>query len=587
MHQNPQDSLPESLTVPRTDAVYLCHAYLTKVPLGAIEPFILAFSEPGETVVDPFAGSGMTGLAAERLGRRARVSDISVLGRHIGQGYATRVSPTELLEQMRAVVATARSSVGSLYQTTRLSDGRDVELVRTVWSFTYECPTCTTPLVYFSHLSPSGAPPKACPNCQTPFVRRTWPRALDVPVEVVVRGSNGKQVEQPVTSVDEGRIAIAEADPRLSQVPSLEIGVDREMYSRSGLGKVGLNETKAFFSARNAIVLYELRTAIEAVVDSAIRQKLLFAFTASLARASRRYQWGPKRPLNAQNQTYYIAPVYYEWNVFELFERKVEATIKASRLLAGSRPLLEESGAFEYRKASATHLDYLEDQSVDYVFTDPPFGSNLFYSDMSLFHEAWLSETTDPTNEAVVFTTGSRKKTSAARYEMLLADAFREAYRVLKPGRAMSVVFGNSSGEVWGFVQRALRDAGFSDPPIHVAVLDKGQRSVKGLNSGSEKVATVDLVMTVRKPEGGLRSTVSAGLIPSDVPGLIAQALAGLTAIDARNPSHVYARVLKEAIRQHRALDDLHLADVLSALSQAGYVLEPKSGLLVAPKRAA
>lgn len=571
--------------MPRTDAVYLCHAYLTKVPLGAIEPFVQAFTLPGETVVDPFAGSGMTGLAAQRLGRRAVVSDISVLGRHIGTGYAAKVAASDLKVAMREVVSNARKAVGEIYQTRRQADGHEVEQVRTVWSFTYICPTCTASIVYFDHLSPTGSPPKSCPSCDAPFVRRSWTRGPDVPVEVVVRGPSGKQVSQPVGAFDQAQIASAEADQRLASVPSLTIGTEREMFSRSGLGKVGLSETKAFFSARNALVLTALRSSIMTVPDPNIRQKLLFAFTASLARASRRYQWGPKRPLNAQNQTYYIAPVYYEWNVFELFERKVEASIKATALLSRGSGLFPDDGTFDYVTASATRLDHLEDESVDYVFTDPPFGSNLFYSDMSLFHEAWLDGVTDPSDEAVVFTTGNRKKTSAARYETLLTEAFREAFRVLKPGRAMSVVFGNSSGEVWGFVQRALREAGFADAPIHVAVLDKGQRSVKGLNSGSEKVATVDLVMTVEKPKS---PTVhkSRELIQGDVGSLIRVAL-NANDLDARNPSHVYARVLKEAIAQHCALDNLHLADVLTALFNAGYVLDPKSGLLIAPMKAA
>ena len=58
--------LPEIVEAPRTDPIYNCHAYLTKVPVAAIEPFIRAFTDPGEVVVDFFAGSGMTGLAALR-----------------------------------------------------------------------------------------------------------------------------------------------------------------------------------------------------------------------------------------------------------------------------------------------------------------------------------------------------------------------------------------------------------------------------------------------------------------------------------------------------------------------------------------
>jgi hypothetical protein len=362
------------------------------------------------------------------------------------------------------------------------------------------------------------------------------------------------------------------------------------MFSRSGLRKAGLTETKAFFSARNAIALYELWTAINKVNDSAIRQKLRFCFTAILARASRRYQWSAKRPLNAQNQTYYISPVYYEWNVFELFQRKIDASIRADEELYQKRDLFVE-GAFSvgarYATASASQLAHLENESIDYVFTDPPFGSNIFYSDMNLFHEAWLGTATDPTHEAVVHTTGKRKSGSAERYEALLGAAFAEGFRVLRPGGHMSVVFGNSSGNVWGLVQRALRESGFDPAPVHVSVLDKGQRSVKGLASGSEGVVTVDLVMTVRKPHKGEKLTAVRLASTAKPATLIAEAIGSLSIDAARNPSHVYARILRKAIQLHMPLDEFHLSDVLIALRDAGYAIDSKTGLLIGQRKAA
>src|SRR5207237_1056167 len=105
-----------------------------------------------------------------------------------------------------------------------------------------------------------------------------------------------------------------------------------------------------------------------------------------LARASKRYQWSKKRPLNAANQHYYIAPVFLEWNVYDLFARKVAAVRRSDSYLTAA---MATSGAaaptVNYEIGSANRLD-LADGSVDYVFTDPPFGSNIFYSDMNLFH---------------------------------------------------------------------------------------------------------------------------------------------------------------------------------------------------------
>ena len=574
--------LPETITVPRTDPIYNCHAYLTKVPIGAIQPFIRTFTKPGEVVADFFAGSGMTGLAALTLNRRARLNDISVLGKHIATGYLTDAPAQDIRAAAHRVMAVARKALGTLYMTKRSSDGAKIEMIRTIWSFTYLCPSCGDEMVFYQTLNARGSVPQRCPSCSGPFARRSWPRGEDVPVEVVVQGENGRQVGQGVCESDRRSMRAASRDGRLSKVPSLPIEEDREMFSRSGLRRSGMTETGKFFSPRNGIALVELWRAINDVEDEAIRQELRFAFTAILPRASMRYQWSAKRPLNAQNQTYYIAPVYFEWNVFDLYGRKVNAVIRANEALFDDGDLFstEKVQDVSYEIASAEKLAHLDDDSVDYVFTDPPFGSNIFYSDMNLFQEAWLGETTDHAREAVVHTTGKRKNGSGKRYEELLRSAFSEAFRVLKPGRYMSVVFGNSSGRIWGLVQRALRDAGFKASPVHLAILDKGQRSVKGLNSGSEGVVTVDLIVTVQKPANGEGTGRAATLANGDTDTLIRAAIDELSADEACNPSHVYARILRKAIRKGLVLDELHLGDVLIALRNAGYRVDRKTGLL-------
>jgi 16S rRNA G966 N2-methylase RsmD len=582
------NSLPDMVTAPRTDPIYNCHGYLTKVPIAAIEPFIRVFSQPGDIIADFFAGSGMTGLAAVRVGRKATLSDIAVLGRHIAQGYLTEVGRQSIRRAANDVTLKARKALGTLYATHRRQCGSTVEMVRTIWSFTYICPECKVEMIYYRNLSPKGAPPKTCTSCHAPFTRRKWARGADQPIEVVVRTKEGRLAEQPVTDFDCQMIEKARRDQRQKEVPSRPIEEDREMFSRSGLGKAGLTKTAHFFSPRNAIALLELWRAIDALEDETLQRKLRFAFTAILPRASRRYQWSAQRPLNAQNQTYYIAPVYYEWNVFELFARKVEAAIRSDDELFRDEPLLRDRPEqnVSYVLASADRLTHLGTESVDYVFTDPPFGSNIFYSDMNLFHEAWLGLITDHVSEAVVHTTGKRKNGASERYEALLRAAFVEAFRVLKPGRYMSVVFGNSSGRIWGLVQRAIRDAGFKATPVHVAILDKGQRSVKGLNSGSEGVVTVDLVLTVKKPATTESADSVHQLRNGETQRLISDVINELSVEDLRNPSHVYARILRTAIQRCYVLDELHLSDVLLALRTAGYVIDQKTGLVSAANSA-
>ncbi|RJQ67303.1 MAG: DNA methylase [Desulfobacteraceae bacterium] len=578
--------IPDIVQVPRTDPIYNCHGYLTKVPVNAILPFIEYYSEPNDTIADIFAGSGMSGIAAAISGRNALLSDISVFGQHIAQGYLSKVNPSDFMKTAKRVVSVVRKNAGDFYKTIRLEDGKPVELIRTIWSFVYVCPECGHKLTFFDHVNiPDKERKEVCSDCGKDFSRRSWGVRGDVPVRVVVDGVYGKQIEQEVQRVDYDNISRAEKDPRLKKVPSLPIDPDREMYSRSGLGKRQLNETKSFFSARNAIILKELWEAISGITDSAIRKKLQFAFTAILPRASRRYQWSKQRPLNAQNQTYYISPVYYEWNVFELFMRKVKAAIRSDEIVFSDGDILgkTEFGNVTYNLASADSLDHIASNSIDYVFTDPPFGSNIFYSDMSLFHEAWLGQMTNHEKEAVIHTCGSKKENAAGRYENLLKKAFKETYRILKPGKYMSVVFGNSKGSVWSLVLRALREAGFDSVPDNIAILDKGQRSVKGLSSGSENVVTVDLILTVHKPSDRASGETNGKWKQADPKNLIRAAISNADNGDAKNPSYVYAQILKEAINQHLLVDNLHLSDVLIALRNAGFGIDAKKGLLIPP----
>jgi len=57
-------------------------AHATQKPEALIEKLVLASSEPGQLVVDPFVGSGTTAVVAQRLGRRWIAGDADP--RHVG-----------------------------------------------------------------------------------------------------------------------------------------------------------------------------------------------------------------------------------------------------------------------------------------------------------------------------------------------------------------------------------------------------------------------------------------------------------------------------------------------------------------------
>jgi 16S rRNA G966 N2-methylase RsmD len=566
----------EELVVGRGDPVYMAHGYLTKVPVPAIVPFIEAYTHPGDTVVDPFAGSGMTGVAAAALGRRARLFDISVLGQHIGQNYVNLVDRDLLMKQAGEVVRATRERLAAVYGVKCLACGRTAELVKTIWSFQVACSGCGQPVSYYRAMEAAGWSKRAmkCPGCGTGVVSRDSRIGEVAEVDWISCACSTKQREQP-------------ADPSLTPVnldelpyPRVDITPDRQMYKAQALGRSGLTSVASFYAPRNLAVLTALHEHIRRVEDQALRQKLLFAFTAVLTRASKRYQWSPIRPLNAANANYYVASVFYEWNVFDLFERKVQAMIRSDDWLRSMRSggTLFQPGQLDldvtYELSSAEVIP-LPDASVDYVFTDPPFGSNLFYADMALFQEAWLDGFTDVTKEAVV-DRGTKKQRSASRYEQMLTKALSECRRILKPGGRISMVFGNSTGSMWSLVQRSIQNAGLAIEPDQLVVLNKGQRSVKGLASGFEHVATLDLIMTM-VPDGNDRRPFVTP--PQDL--LIEATRAAAVGSGAlSSPSHIYLELLRRGMREHWDLSELDLRVVTQTLLADGWEVDESTSLL-------
>lgn len=571
--------LNDLLEVSRSDAVYNAHSYLTKVPVDAIIPLIEQYTAIGDTVVDMFAGSGMTAVAAKMCDRNATVSDISTLGKHIGSGYLSNVPEEQLKSALTNILEESKADVGNLYLTVRQSDNRIMPFGKTIWTFIYECPICKSEVNYYQRLKFAAWDSKSinCGSCGNPFIKREGKFLRDEPVIVDLDGENSRQIEQPISDYDIDKINLATNTNIFNELPSVRIDSDREMYKRSALEKWNLTETKNFFTARNATILLDIWQRIGRVDDQSLRQKLRFIFTAILPRASKRYQWSYKAPLNAAIQNYYIAPVFYEWNVYDLLTRKLNAVIKSDIYIKKrAKKPLEYSQT--YVTASADSLTHLDDSSIDFIFTDPPFGSNIFYSDMNLFHEAWLGEFTDFRSEAVMKTTGKTKNDSKAFYQEILTGAFREAYRVLRPNSCMAVVFGNSQGSIWSVVQQALFNSGFNTRPEKILILDKGQRSVKGLNSGSEKVATLDLIFVVRKSDEEQISRALSEVY--DLKELIIEVFDSITVRPGLTASHLYLSVLREAMHQGFCIANIDLDDILAEIKARGFTINRNSGKL-------
>ncbi len=194
--------LADELRVGRGDPVYMAHAYLTKVPVTAIQPFIEAFTSPGDLVADPFAGSGMTGVAAASLGRRSRLFDISVLGRHIGENYLNIADPRLLREHAGKVMSRVEDRLGDVYSVLCQDCGMTAKLTKTIWTVVVACPACNARVAYYEALERADwhKPAMACPGCGEGIDSRLERVGEQAVVDVLDCECAPKQREQPAAT---------------------------------------------------------------------------------------------------------------------------------------------------------------------------------------------------------------------------------------------------------------------------------------------------------------------------------------------------------------------------------------------------
>jgi DNA modification methylase len=472
--------------------VYDAHTYHTKVPPQGIEALIRHYTDEDAVVLDPFCGSGMTGIAATNLKRRAILSDLSPAAAFIAYNLNTPIDRDIYLDAVRSVLKECEEENRLLYTTECRECGNDAALLYTVWSFGLICNHCQQEFVLWdvarderesvreskilSHFS--------CPHCARELIKRGLKRTKRYPVMVGYKCCEiGPKEKTAIPS--ERDLALIEW---VTQAPI------RSWYPKDAFPP-GINTRQPIAAGINTVDQAYTPRALRAMStlwqkcldwpDEDVRNKLLFTVTSLYQRVTLFSEfrfWGGSG--NIAN--YNVPAISNEQNVFTTFERKASTISWFFRESAQLRRNVEVS------TQSSTSLSQLPDASVDYVFTDPPFGANINYSEMNFLWESWLRTKTNIAKEAIVNKVQGKGYDA---YQRLLTEAFSEIARVLKPGAWLSVVFHNSSDLAWSSLQSSLTEAGFKIEGTQT--FDKKHATFKMYVS--ENAVGYDLVLHCRK----------------------------------------------------------------------------------------
>ena len=515
----------------KSNPVYTSHMYHTKVPHPAIMRYILYYTQPGDIIIDNFSGTGMTGVASQcvsypdgqtqlklnnefkaknfpkpRWGRRNSIlNDLSPFATNIGYCFNS-IHEVDLLETEFLKLKKELFSQAEIMYQTKHTDGGIGTINYAVWSDVFLCNNCQSEIVFWDaamdHDQKKVLDNFECTICGQINSKKTSKLATEtiydnilndtikanklVPVLYVYTYLNKRYTKRP----DEDDLKRIEQIIKQSIngfVPNERMPAGDEARRND---KYGITHVHHFFTKRNLIALSILYSLIN---KSPVKNKLSFILTGIIVRSTKMNRVHSKNYFyggggwNAGNMkgTLYVPSMPVETSILEQVEDKFKSYKKALALLHNKEINLLNVG-------SATEVN-VKDNAIDYIFTDPPFGANIMYSELNFIMEAWLKVFTNTSKEAIENKTQSK---NLLDYQRLMIDSFKEYYRVLKPGKWMTVEFSNTSAAVWNSIQSSIQLSGFIIASVNA--LDKKQGGMRA--STTPTAVRQDLVISCYKP---------------------------------------------------------------------------------------
>jgi 16S rRNA G966 N2-methylase RsmD len=548
---------------------YLMHKYWSRKPHNIVAAYIVNYSRPGETVLDPFGGSGVTLNEALRLGRRGISFDANPLATFISRNTAASVDPAEFERMALAIHDQIAPTIEKLYATTCPSCGKAATVTHVLWRDVIDC-RCGKVLDLPANPRDRGAA-ITCDACGTsePSSFHRVSRPYQRYYSCALCGSS-TGIPPPSEMESQAELENSEAYRRvLDDLPSLDI----PLAYPNGATFVQLRHDmrqdprlRNLFTPRNLIAIHAFWEAIAAIpADTeplkAAKDMLSFAFSSMLPQASKMV-WVIKKRENRRLAKHEVGSWthHFFWNPTEYFEVNVINGYRQrlAKFLNGLRAkvawesgiqrwckvCLDDPGAwwlsrktaiapgwrvideieatvpvfaasaadfFDNKEKTALvetrraqQLSGIPDASVDFIFTDPPYGDSIQYAELAAFFLAWqhphdmANMLSDAFDHEITINAGQGKDFGA--YKGMLLLAFGECFRVLKPGRYMTMTFHDTDASIRGLLYEAMLDSGFS---FQQTVYQPPPRpSEKSLlhETGSP---TGDYMITFTKPEKG------------------------------------------------------------------------------------
>lgn len=494
------EPIKESVKAQGHTAQYQMHKYFARRPYNVFSNLVNHYTQEGDKVLDCFCGGGVTVFESLALDRKVVGVDLNPLATFITEMQIQQVDTEALKLYFDSFLTNCREEFSKLYSY-RVSN-ENVEQEWMEWVYEVTCAECgaTIRLTEENKIT-NGKYKCPNPNCKSnkqekPGVTRTKCAPLrSVPLRIKYYLNDGKTGIY-VFNEDERSAMINQNEtytiPENMIKVDFPIPHDWDRWYEDCLPQKGIYNFSDLFSERNYYINTLVFNKILELEPGTFRDLLYFAFSSSLRYTNKMSRvtenWENGNPTCMDKHAYWLPNAYVECNVLNKLSDRMaavikglnftSATIKKTKLKAETFNELEQDKDYLILTRSSSDLP-IPDESISVVITDPPYGSNVQYAELSSFWNIWYKEYRGLDNfiynkqEAV----SNRKSCYQGAkdvdfYGSMLQEVYSEACRVLQLGGYLVFTFNNKDINVWVQLLKAVVNAGFYLPEDGVIYQD-------------------------------------------------------------------------------------------------------------------
>ncbi len=355
------------------------HPYFTKQASNVVAQYIEHYSNVGDTICDPYGGTGVTAIEALRLKRKVIIMDINPLACFIMEQTCKKINLNDFANEFSNLEKIVAPQINEYY---KLTDNEVNKLPITYW----------------------------------------YPKNIRLPLN---------------------------SDAEFRFVENLY--THRQLLSYS--------------------LLYH---EISKISDIEMRYFMRYVFSSTMSKVNLTYmpserngkQVGGGGPAIFGKYRYWKPKIERELHVWENFTAKYEYIRKGKEKWQELIHDIDVNANLQVVHGSALEISkYIPHNSVDYIYTDPPYGGNIAYLDLSTMWNAWLfpeifeNKEINKLKQDEVIEGGDLNKTDK-EYSDLFAKSFEEMGKVLKKDKWLSCVFAHKRLEYWNVIINSCEENG-------------------------------------------------------------------------------------------------------------------------------